>query len=71
MSYSSTSVAVSANDVVAVGSEDGKVYLYASDGKSFNQTTVLEKNRSSVTTMRFTSDGKLLAVGEQSGKILV
>lgn len=57
---------------MAVGAEDGKVYLYAVDGNSLNRVGALDKNRTTVTSLAFAKGGKdWLAVGEQSGKIIV
>jgi len=56
---------------VAVGAEDQKLYLYTWDGASLKETATFDKNRSAVTAVAFSPDGKWLAAGESSGKIFL
>lgn len=57
-------------DLIAVGSEDGKVNIFTSSSTSSPRNT-LEKNRSTVTSISFSPSGDLIAVGDSTGKILV
>jgi len=56
---------------VAVGAEDQKVYLYTWDGTSLKETANFDRNKSVVTAVAFSPDGKWLAAGESSGKIVI
>lgn len=47
------------------------LYLYTWDGTSLKETAKFNKNRSAVTAVEFSSDGKWLAAGESSGKIFI
>ena len=51
--------------------QDHKLYLYTWDGTSLQEIANFDKNRSAVTTVAFSSDGKWLAAGESSGKIML
>ncbi|KAF9269416.1 WD40 repeat-like protein [Marasmius fiardii PR-910] len=54
---------------VAIGGEDQKVRLYAWDGKTLKETTILEGNKGAVSALAFSPDGSLLASGDSSGRI--
>jgi WD40 repeat protein len=70
--YTPSSAAISADaSCVAVGAEDGKVYLYKHTSGSLTEAGVLSNNRSAVTALAFDSAATLLAAGESSGKIQV
>jgi WD40 repeat protein len=70
--YTPSSAAISADaSCVAVGAEDGKVYLYKHNSGSLTEAGVLSNNRSAVTALAFDSAATLLAAGESSGKIQV
>ncbi|KAF8652390.1 hypothetical protein AX16_004418 [Volvariella volvacea WC 439] len=68
----STPSAVAAlSTTVAVGAEDHKVYLYEWDGKTLKESGVLEGNKGPVSTLAFSPDGKHLASGDSSGKLML
>ncbi len=46
--------------------QDQKVYLYDWDGKALKQTTKFEGNRSIISTLAFSPDGKYLAAEDVS-----
>ncbi|KAK7462716.1 WD40 repeat-like protein [Stygiomarasmius scandens] len=66
--YKPSSVAAS-KTTVAIGGEDAKVRLYEWDGKTLNEVVTLEENKSVVSALAFSPDGKLLASGDSSGRI--
>ncbi|KAH8832504.1 WD40-repeat-containing domain protein [Flagelloscypha sp. PMI_526] len=66
--YSPLSVSVSGS-TVAIGGDDSKVHLYAWDGKSLSESTVLAESKGPVSAVSFSPDGTLLAAGDSSGKI--
>ncbi|KAH7913317.1 WD40-repeat-containing domain protein [Hygrophoropsis aurantiaca] len=68
--YSPSAIAVG-GDVVAIGGEDHKVHHYSWDGKALKETFALEGNRGPITAIAVSGDGKLLASGDSSGKILL
>ncbi|CAO1635314.1 unnamed protein product [Parajaminaea phylloscopi] len=69
--YSPTTIAVSAaGDLVAVGADDGKVYVYK-NGDFSHEALKIERNRSAITALSFAPTGQHLAAGDASGKILV
>lgn len=75
VSFNPTAVAVSASgDLVAVGADDGKVYVYKS-GDFSRESLKIERNRSAITFLSFSpgssQDALLLAAGDASGKVLV
>ncbi|KAF8155889.1 WD40-repeat-containing domain protein [Crassisporium funariophilum] len=57
--------------IVAIGGEDRKVRLNEWDGKTLKEVTVLEGNQGAVSALAFSPDGKLLASGDSSGKIIL
>ncbi|KAH7100572.1 WD40 repeat-like protein [Auriculariales sp. MPI-PUGE-AT-0066] len=70
--YDATSVAGGAGGVVAVGGQDNKIRLYDwKNGTLAPRTGTLEGNRGAVGALAFTADGKLLAAGDSTGKIVV
>ncbi|KAJ9480358.1 Actin-interacting protein 1 [Pseudozyma hubeiensis] len=70
--YTPSSATISADaSHVAVGAEDGKVYLYTHTSGSLKETATLTNNRSAVTALAFDPQLSLLAAGESSGKIQV
>ncbi|EPQ29062.1 uncharacterized protein PFL1_03351 [Pseudozyma flocculosa PF-1] len=72
VAYTPSAVAISHDDVlVAVGSEDAKVYLYTLENGSLHELGMLRGSRSAVTALAYDPSASLLAVGESSGKILV
>jgi len=56
--------------VVAIG-EDRKVHLNEWDGKTLKEIVVLEGNQNIVSALAFSPDGRLLASGDSSGKIIL
>ncbi|KAN0060373.1 WD40 repeat-like protein [Thecaphora frezii] len=70
--YEPSAVAISADErLIAVGSENSKVYLYSFDGVAVKEAGTLESNRSVVTALAFDPAAGLLAVGESTGKIVL
>ncbi|CAD6886339.1 unnamed protein product [Tilletia controversa] len=69
--YTIASLAASP-DTLAVGAEDGKVYLYSysAGGSSLSEVKQLAR-QAAISALVFSDDGKLLAVGEGNGKITV
>ncbi|KAG6876069.1 hypothetical protein C0993_005737 [Termitomyces sp. T159_Od127] len=57
--------------VVAFGGEDQKVRLNSWDGKTLTETAVLEGNKGVISALAFSPDGRLLASGDSSGKIVL
>ena len=53
------------------GPQDKKLYLYSWDGTSLKEVASFDKNRNAITAMVFSPDGKWLAAGESSGKIVI
>lgn len=72
ISYSATSIAVTKNgSIVAVGSEDLKVYLYEHSDNGFKLLGFCEL-RNQVTALAFNpSNENSLAVGESTGKVVL
>lgn len=72
VSYTPSSIVTTRDGkVVAVGSEEAKVYLYDWDGSALKQVAVLENGRSTISALAFDREGTLLAAGESNGKIMV
>lgn len=69
-SYSPSAVAAW-KTVVAVGAEDRKVRLHEWDGKTLKETGVLENNHGLISALAFSPDGKYIAVGDSSGKVVL
>ncbi|EKM77398.1 hypothetical protein AGABI1DRAFT_62030 [Agaricus bisporus var. burnettii JB137-S8] len=68
--YSPTVTAVWKTSV-AVGAEDKQVRLHDWDGKSLKETGELESSKAPISALAFSPDGKYLAVGDSSGKIVL
>ncbi|KAF8636915.1 hypothetical protein AX17_003166 [Amanita inopinata Kibby_2008] len=68
-SYSPSAVAASGN-LVAVG-DDCIVRLYDWDGKALKAAGTLEGNNGSISALAFSPDGKLIASGDSSGRIVL
>ncbi|KAG8997571.1 WD40 repeat-like protein [Tulasnella sp. JGI-2019a] len=72
VNYQPSAVAVTADgNVVAVGGEDQKVYLYEWSGGALKEVGKLESNRGIVSALAFSPDGLVLASGDSVGKIIV
>ena len=72
VNYAPTAIAATRDGKqVAVGAEDGKLYIYASSGSTLDLKSTLTANRSAVSALAFSPDGALLAAGEASGKVLL
>ncbi|KAF9530217.1 WD40-repeat-containing domain protein [Crepidotus variabilis] len=56
---------------VAIGGEDRKVRLNEWDGKALKELAVLEGNQGQVSALSFSPDGKYLASGDSSGKVIL
>ncbi|KAJ3512753.1 hypothetical protein NLJ89_g3342 [Agrocybe chaxingu] len=57
--------------LVAIGGEDRKVRLHEWDGKALKEIAVLEGNQGVVSALAFSPDGKHLASGDSSGKLIL
>jgi len=72
LSTSFTPSAIDAHgSLVAVGGEDAKVRLYDWDGRSLQETGLLEGNRNSISAIQFSPDGTKVVSGESNGKLLL
>ncbi|PFH50619.1 hypothetical protein AMATHDRAFT_60749 [Amanita thiersii Skay4041] len=67
--YTPTTVAAT-NNLVAVG-DDRLVRLYDWDGKSLKAAGTLEGNNGSISVLAFSPDGKLIASGDSTGRIVL
>ncbi|PVF98501.1 putative actin interacting protein 1 [Serendipita vermifera] len=71
VSYTPSSIAVHGSQV-AVGAEDHKVYLYDWNGSKLTPASGnLASNRSVVSALAFSPNGKLLAAGDSSGVLML
>lgn len=69
--YEPSSISISANDDVAVGSnKEPKVYVYSFDGQKLAEKAKLE-HRAPITDVTYSPDGKLLAACDQNRKIVL
>ncbi|KAK7044799.1 WD40 repeat-like protein [Favolaschia claudopus] len=57
--------------LVAVGGEDQKVRLLEWSGTSLKEIALLEDNKGVVSALEFSPDGKLLAAGDSTGRIVL
>lgn len=69
-SYTPTSVA-SSGSWVAVGADDTTVRIYQLSSNKLSETETLRNSTAQISAVSFSKDGKHLAVGNQSGKIVV
>ncbi|KAF8939163.1 hypothetical protein BGZ58_010513, partial [Dissophora ornata] len=70
--YNVTAIAINPQgSVVAIGSQDGKVYVMSLEGTKLTAVHTLIKNKSAVSALSFNPEGNLLAVGDGAGKIYV
>ncbi|KDR80239.1 hypothetical protein GALMADRAFT_242541 [Galerina marginata CBS 339.88] len=69
-SFQPSAIAASGT-LVAIGGEDRKVRLSEWDGKTLKEVVVLEGNQGAVSALAFSPDGKYLAAGDASGKIIL
>ncbi|KAK7462712.1 WD40 repeat-like protein [Stygiomarasmius scandens] len=65
------SLVAASKTTAAIGGEasDAKVCLYEWDGKTLNEVVALEENKSVVSALAFSPDGKLLASRDSSRRI--
>ena len=70
VNYAPVSIATNGKQV-AVGAEDGKLYIYESSGSALDFKSTVSANRSAVSALAYSPDGSLLAAGEASGKVLL
>ncbi|KAJ3410682.1 hypothetical protein HDV05_003479, partial [Chytridiales sp. JEL 0842] len=70
--YTPTVASVSpTNDVVVIGSEDRKVYVYKLENSTLKLHQTLEGNRGSIASLSFSPNGQLLASADRERMILV
>jgi WD40 repeat protein len=70
--YEPTTVALAPSEnEVAIGGSDKKVHIYNFDGKSLTPTATLDSHRGKITRVRYSPDGKQLAVGDANREIIV
>ncbi|KAG0300452.1 hypothetical protein BGZ98_009152 [Dissophora globulifera] len=70
--YSATAAAINPQgSVVAVGSQDGKVYVMSLQGTRLAVVHTLIKNKGAVSALAFNPEGSLVAAGDSTGKIFV
>ncbi|KAE8244166.1 hypothetical protein A4X13_0g6787 [Tilletia indica] len=67
----SSIAAAAAQNTLAVGAEDGKVYVYSYGGGSKLDEVKQLVRQATISALAFSVDGTLLAVGEGNGKITV
>jgi WD40 repeat protein len=69
--FTPTSIAAS-GEFVAVGSDDNTVHVYVFDSSNeLRESTTLRNSTSQISALSFSKDGRHLAVGSSSGKIIV
>ncbi|KAI8346341.1 quinon protein alcohol dehydrogenase-like superfamily [Mortierella sp. GBAus27b] len=70
--YRATAIAINRQGtLVAIGSEDKKVYVMKLDGTKLSLVHTLSDNSSTITTLAFNPDGDLVAAGDGAGKIML
>ncbi|KAF9914329.1 hypothetical protein BX616_008522 [Lobosporangium transversale] len=70
--YSATSIAINPQGTtVAIGSQEGQVYIMSLEGTKLKDVHTLSKNRGAITVLSFNPEGNLLAAGDSVGKIFV
>ncbi|KAH9809257.1 WD40-repeat-containing domain protein [Melampsora americana] len=70
LDYSATACAFTA-DYAAIGSTDGKVHIYKYSSNKLTHSKTLDIHKSSISIMSTDPSGKVLASGDDSGKIMV
>ncbi|KAG8933865.1 WD40 repeat-like protein [Tulasnella sp. 418] len=71
VNFAPSAVATSKDTTVAIGGEDQKVRLYDWNGQELSEVGKLEANKAAISALAFSKDGKLLAVGDSVGKIIL
>ncbi|CAN0179247.1 unnamed protein product [Laminaria digitata] len=56
---------------IAVGSKEGKIYIYEIAGDELKETMVVEGHRGEVTSVAYSPDGKYLAAGDAAREVMV
>lgn len=70
--YTPTSIAMAPGaGQIAVGSQDGKIYIYETSGDQLTETKVVEGHRGEVTTVAYSPDGAFLAAGDTAREVMV
>lgn len=66
--YSPSAIAATKTEV-SVGFENGKVFVYQLENETLTKKTELNANRGSITCMKYSPDGKYLAVGDSERNV--
>lgn len=70
--YTPTSIAMAPGaGEIAVGSKEGKIYIYGITGDELTETKVIEGHRGEVTSVAYSPDGKYLAAGDTAREVMV
>ena len=70
--YTPTSIAMAPGaGEIAVGSKEGKIYIYETAGDELRETKVVEGHRGEVTSIAYSPDGTLLAAGDTAREVMV
>ena len=70
--YTPTSIAMRPGaGEIAVGSKEGKIYIYETAGDELRETKVVEGHRGEVLSVAYSPDGTLLAAGDTAREVMV
>lgn len=70
--YTPTSIAMAPGaGEIAVGSKEGKIYVYETAGDELKETKVIEGHRGEVTSVAYSPDGTFLAAGDVAREVMI